>query len=574
MDFYRGTSLLEKIAIGKIYFYKKCKDTPFREEIDDAASEIARFEAAQDTAVAELDDLIPAAAEKAGEEEAGVFEGHRMLVRDPLYRKFVCSAIQNEKVNAEYAVARAQAHFVRMLMNVDDDYVRERAADVADVSERLLRILGEDADRPGANGKEQPDGQEQPYAEGMGRPADIGDVGPAEASIIAADELMPSDIIKFDRSLILAFVVRRGAANSHVAILARAMSIPVLLGVDVREDWAGRNAVVDGCTGGIMLDPEPGYLKLMLERQADIDENEARMRTLRGQDTVTRSGRKINLYANVSEGSDVDDAIENGAEGIGLFRTEFLYMQAVSWPTEEEQFAAYRAAAEAMHGKKVIIRTLDAGADKQLPYLDLTEESGTDAGCRGIRVCLKRPEMFRTQLRAILRASAYGNVAVMFPVITSAEEVRACREQLELAREELDGESPGILYGEVEAGIMIETPEAVDRSAELAREADFFCIGTNDLIPSLLGYDRFDAQSVAGKEEDFDDHGGVTHPAVLRAIRTTVDNGHAAGIWVGVCGEMAADTEMTETLVNLGVDELSVAPGVLLNVRAKVREMV
>ncbi len=574
MDFYRGKSLLEKIAIGKIYFYKKCKDTPFREEIDDADSEIARFGEALAAASAELEELFRIAADKAGEKEAGIFEGQRMLIRDPLYREFVCDAIRNERVNAEYAVAQAQAHFVRMFMSLDDDYVRERAADVADISERLLRILGEGEDRLSENGEEHPPGA------GTERLPDMGDLGPAEPSIIAAEELMPSDIIKFDRSVILAFVVRQGAANSHMAILARAMNIPVLLGVDVREDWAGRNAVVDGRSGGIMLDPDPEYLKSMIERQKQINENEERLRTLRGQETVTRSGRKINLYANVSDGSDVDDAVENGAEGIGLFRSEFLYLQASSWPTEEEQFAAYRAAAEAVQGKKVVIRTLDTGADKQLPYLDLTEGPGRDTGYRGIRICLERPEMFRTQLRAVLRASSYGNVAVMFPMITSVEEVRACRKQLALAREELDREDSRILYGDVEAGIMIETPEAVEKSAELAREADFFSIGTNDLIPAILGFDRFDAQSVgreddaAGSCEEQRDPGGCKcHPAVLRAIRTTVDNGHAAGIWVGICGEMAADTGMTETLVNLGVDELSVAPGALLRVKEKVRDI-
>ncbi len=551
MDFYRGTSLSEKIAIGKIYFYKKPESTPFREEVEDPESETARFESACEAALAELDELVRTAAAEAGGEEAEVFKGHMMLVKDPLFMEFVCDAIRKQKVNAEYAVARAQAHFVRMLLNLDDEYMRERAADVADVSERLLRILAESA----------------------GRLADIGNAGPAEPSIIAAEKLMPSDIIKFDRSLILAFVVRQGAANSHMAILARAINIPVLFGVDVSEDWAGRTAVVDGCSGGIILDPDPESLAEMRDKKAEIDEREEALRRLRGKETVTRSGRKINLYANVAEGSDVDAALENDAEGIGLFRSEFLYLQAPSWPSEEEQFAAYRAAAEAMRGKKVVIRTLDVGADKRLPYLDLPEESG---GYRGIRVCLDRPEMFRTQLRAILRAAAYGNVAVMFPMITSVDEVRECAGQLAIAREELEQRNPQALYGDVEAGIMVETPEAVERSAELARETDFFCIGTNDLIPLLLGYDRFKAQPQPDGaqpqpvEEQSRPSDEQRHPEVLRAIRTTVENGHAAGIWVGVCGEMAADTEMTETLVDMGVDELSVAPGALLRVRDKV----
>ncbi len=569
MDFYRGTPVLEKIAIGKICFYKNSEDAPCREEVDDAAAEIARFDAARDAALAELDELVREASERAGAEEAAVFAGHKMLVKDPLYRDFVCKVIREQRVNAEYAVAQAQAHFVQMLLGVDDPYVQERAEDIVDISERFMKLLGGrqahladgDGDIPGGGEKDPAGGAEEAYAS-------------PDPVILAADELTPSETIQFDPESIAAFVVRQGAANSHTAILARAMNIPAVIGVDVREDWDSRTAVVDGCTGEVILDPDEECLAQMRKKQRDMAESEARRAALRGHETVTRSGRRICLYANIGEASDVDSALANDAEGIGLFRSEFIYLQAQDWPSEEEQFAAYRAVAEAMDGKKVVIRTLDAGADKQLRYLDLTKE-------RGIGVCLERPEMFRTQLRAILRASDYGTVSVMFPMITSAEELRACREQVELARSELlkrsgengqrcpetvSGCSEGSC-GSVEVGIMVETPEAVERSEELAREADFFCIGTNDLIPALLGYDRWDADG-QGAQRD-----GERDPVVLDAIRRTIGNGHAAGIWVGICGEAAADTEMTETLVGMGIDELSVAPGEVLKVREKVREI-
>ncbi len=555
MDSYQGTSVLEKIAIGRIYYHKKSSDTPYREEVGDVTAEIARFDAARDAALAELDGLIREASARTGKEEAAVFAGHRMLVKDHLYRDFVCDVIRAQHVNAEYAVAQAQAHFVQMFLSMDDAYVRERAADVTDVSERLLRLLGR------GGGSQSPKEDLPPFDEAP------------EPLVFAAEELIPSEIIRFDGGQILAFVARQGAVNSHAAILARAMNIPVVFGVDVREDWAGRMAVVDGRGGRVILDPDEACLAQMRKEQREIDEQEAIRTALRAQETVTRSGRRVSLCANISEAADVDAALANGAEGIGLFRSEFLYLQAQDWPTEEEQFAAYRAVVSQMQGKKVVIRTLDAGLDKQLPYLDL---SGQER--RGIGICLERPEMFRTQLRAILRAGVYGTVAVMFPMITSVDEVRRCRQQLEIARTELrqaeagerqgqaeSGEA-GASFGEIEVGIMIETPEAVERSAELAREVDFFCIGTNDLVPALLGFSRLGDAPESLRQSP-------CHPAVQDAVRTTIGRGHKAGIRVGICGEMAADTAVTGTLVEMGIDELSVAPASILKVREAVRKL-
>ncbi len=534
MEKYQGTSVLEKIVIGKIYFYKKSVDTPYKEEVTDVSREITRFDQARAEAESELDDLIRRTKRDIGEEEAEVFEGHRMLVRDPMYRDYVYDLIQEQRVNAEYAVADARAHFVRMLMETDDEYMQERASDVSDVSERLLKLLESATETE----------------------------GPKEPSILVADELTPSETMGFDRSGILAFVVRRGSANSHTAILARSMNIPAILGIDVSEDWDGRMCVVDGCEGMVILDPDEDCLARMRKKQQEVEERNEKLRSLRGQDTVTKNGRKINLYANIEDAGDVEAALANDAEGIGLFRSEFLYLQAQTWPTEDEQYAIYSSVARDMKGKKVIIRTLDVGADKQAPYFALPEEDNSFIGYRGIRVCLDRPEMFRTQLRAILRAGLSGTVSVMFPMIVSVEEIRKCKRQLELAKTELC--EAGKPFADVETGIMIETPASVLLSDLLAREVDFFCIGTNDLIQYILAADRQNAR--LGELCD------PKNPAVLRAVQTTIDHAHAAGIRVGICGEMAADTTMTQTLMDMGIDELSVSPSVLLKVREAVRE--
>ncbi len=514
MERFSGTSVLEKIAIGKIYYYESSAGTPYREDVEDVEAEIARFEAAREAASAELEGIAWQAEAELGRDHADIFFGHRMILDDPMYREFVCKRIRERRVNAEYAVAAAQAHFMQMLMVVDDEYVRGRAPDVADVSGRLMRLLAGEAAM----------------------------AGPEEPSILAAGELTPSDVMRLNRQAILGIITSRGTPNSHAAIIARARGIPAILGVDISEDWSGRTAVVDGLSGTVILDPDEECLARMREEKNKIDEQEAMRAVLIGMDTVTGSGRKIDLYANIGDLSEIDEALANDAEGVGLFRSEFLCMQEQEWPDEEEQFEVYRAVVGSMGERRVVIRTFDVNGDKQIPGMDLTEQVKLG------------------QLRAILRAAEFGTVAVMFPMISSPEELRSWRKLIGLAREDLVKE--GIPFGDIEVGIMVETPGAVSESADLAREADFFCIGTNDLVPSLLGVSRQEAMGSGIDQRD---------PAVTQAIRTAIENGHEAGIWVGICGEMAADTSMTEELVAMGVDELSVAPSSILKVRETVR---
>ncbi len=596
MERFEGVPVAGGIAIGRIRFQKSHNNTPYREEIGDVPEEIARFEAARDAAVRELDALARRAKERVGEADAAVFTAQKMLVADPMLYDHVCDTIRERKVNAAYAVTEAQAYFTRMLLDTEEEYVRERAADVADVTERLLRLLAKAESGPA--GTEHPEAAERGSA-GTGYPgaAEGGSAGagyseemengPANPVILAAEELLPSETMRFEREQLLAFVVRRGSAISHTAILARTMGLPMLTGVEVREEWDGRIAVVDGNTGEIILDPDEACLKETREKVREVKaqddtgpnarcaDSDAARADQKGLERQVGGGRQIHLYANIVGASDLDAVRSCGAEGIGLFRSEFLFLGASDWPTEEEQFAAYRAVAEAMDKKPVIIRTLDAGADKQAPYMNLHEE-------RGIRVCLERPEMFRAQLRAILRAAVYGTVSVMFPMVTSPEEVRACKAQLELAREEalshpLRPESTGGLTlpeertscGSVAVGVMIETPGAVAHSAELAREVDFFSIGTNDLQQYLLGIDRQDAKAVAKdnvREQDGDADGPLP-PVLAQALAATIENAHAAGIPVGICGEIAADPSLTGTLAQMGVDSLSVAPEALPRVR-------
>ncbi len=612
MERLEGIPVAGGIAIGRICFQKSHNDTPYREEVKDAAKEVARFEAARDAAVRELDALARQAEERVGEADAAVFTAQKTLAADAALHDRVCDTIREKKVNAAYAVTEAQAYFTHMLLDTEEDYVRERAADVADVASRLLCLLAKAESAP-------PDEAHSEAVEAHAETRDFGaeEDSPADPVILAAEELLPSETMRFEREKLLALVTRRGSATSHTAILARAMHLPMLSGVDVRAEWDGRTAVVDGTNGALILDPEEDCLKETREKIRKIEEKEdgkqdvrrARPDTARveqpGREIAAGGGQQIRLYANIAGPSDLDAVRACGAEGIGLYRTEFLFLGVSDWPTEEEQFAAYRAVAEGMDGKPVIIRTLDVGADKQAPYMNLRETAadrqapaadaaggtpaagaeipaGSPYGARGIRVCLERPEMFRAQLRAILRAAAYGTVSVMFPMITSVEEVRACKAQLERAREEA---ASSALYaggagetartadrtpcGSVAVGIMIETPEAVAQSAALAREVDFFSIGTNDLQQYLLGIDRQDAET--NRENNFREQGGETgdplHPALAQAITETVESAHAAGIPVGICGEMAADPAMTERLAEMGVDSLSAAPGALAHLR-------
>ncbi len=529
MERYQGSSVSEAIAIGKIWFYEK-EVAAFRaRSAADPEGEIARFYAAREAALAELDILLREAKERVGEEEAAVFQGHRTMVKDPLLSDYVVDAIRAQGVDAAYAVEMARAHFVQTLYDTGDATLRERAADVKDVAERLLWLLGEGTEKN----------------------------GPAEPSILVAEELSPSDTLRFGKENLLGFVVREGSTVSHTAILARSMGIPALFGVDARKEWNGRTAVVDGGAGTLLLDPDEETLAKAREKQKELNERQVRAAAPDETPAVTKSGRRIALCANVRGPEDLFAVQKAGADGVGLFRSEFLFLAASDWPGEEAQCAAYTAVVQGMAGRRVVIRTVDVGADKCLPYLRLRGDE------RGVRVCLARPELFRTQLAAILRAAACGPVAVLFPMITSVSEARACREMLNRTAEEL--RDAGTAYGPVDVGVMIETPEAVTAADALAKEADFFSIGTNDLTAALRGENRLDA--------GFDARRGAEDPAVLSAIRKTVEAAHAAGIRVSVCGEMAAEPACAARLVALGVDELSVSPERIPDVRAAIRDL-
>ncbi len=531
-----GKKIFGGIAIGKIKFYTRVKNQVVREKKENVEAEIARYEAASAEAVRQLNKLYEKALAEVGAANAEIFSAHAMMLQDEDYTESVCNIITTQKVNAEYAVAVTGDNFAEMLGSMEDEYFQARCSDIRDVTERVLSILGGGA----------PDS----------------DIGGSEA-IIVAEDLAPSETVQMDKNKLLAFVTHFGSANSHTAILARTTGIPALAGVEVEEKWDGRIGIVDGYEGKIIVDPEMAVLEEYFKKKAADDEQKKLLQALKGKENVTRSGRKINLYANIAGPGDLVSVLENDADGIGLFRSEFLYLQSGTYPTEEEQFQAYRKALETMGGKKVIIRTLDIGADKQADYFELEKEENPAMGYRAIRICLTRPEIFRTQLRALFRASAYGNLAIMYPLIISVEEVRRIREISEAVREELLAE--GVALGKVEEGIMIETPAAAVMSDELAREVDFFSIGTNDLTQYTLALDRQNTKL----DGFYDPH----HPAVLRMIRKVVENGHNAGIWVGICGELGADTALTALFLQMGVDELSVSPGCILPVRKVIREL-
>ena len=472
-----------------------------------------------------------------GESGAAIFEVHRMMLEDEGFFGAMENTITTQSVNAEYAVAAAADNFSKMFSEMDDEYMRTRGADIKDVAERLLSVLS------GGNG-------------GMQKLT--------EPSVVLADDLMPSETVQLDPKLVLAFVTVHGSLNSHTAILARTMNIPALVGVSVPlvPEWNGKTAVVDGAEGTFCIDPTEEYLEKMEGRRKQEQEKRELLQTLKGKETVTKDGKKIRLYANIGSNRDLGMVLENDAEGIGLFRSEFLYLEKEDYPTEEEQFSVYKTVAETMAGKKVIIRTLDIGADKQAPYFHLKKEENPAMGLRAIRICLTRPDIFKTQLRAVFRAAAYGDLAIMYPMIISVEEVRKIRSLAEEAKRELEAEK--LPYGNVEQGIMIETPAAVMVSDELAKEVDFFSIGTNDLTQYTLAIDR--------QNTELDGFYDAHHPAVLKMIRMVVENAHKAGIWAGICGELGADTSLTEEFLRMGVDELSVSPGKILPIRRIVRE--
>lgn len=529
-----GKSVFSGIAIGKCKIFGKKDQVVKRSKVTDTDLEIKRFTQAKEQAKSQLAALYEKALKEVGEANAAIFEVHQMMLDDLDYVESITNMISSQGINAEYAVATTGDNFAEMFAAMDDDYMRERAADVKDISNRVIHIL--------QGGSEQ---------------AGLGD----QPVIILADDLAPSETVQLDKSKVLSFVTRYGSTNSHTAILARTMNIPALIGVDYPEDAEGHMAVVDGRNGVFLLDPtEEELTKYEALRQEEVEKARL-LQELKGKENVTKAGRKIALYANIGGVGDVASVLANDAGGIGLFRSEFLYLETEDYPSEEQQFKAYRTVAENMAGKKVIIRTLDIGADKQVDYFGLEHEENPAMGYRAIRICLDRKEIFKTQLRAIYRASYYGNISIMFPMIISVDEVKAAKEMCATVQEELKSE--GIPYGKVELGIMIETPAAVMISDLLAKEVDFFSVGTNDLTQYTLAIDRQNPKL----DNIYDAH----HLAILRMLQMIIDNGHKEGCWVGICGELGADVTLTDTFIKMGIDELSVSPSMILKVREQIR---
>lgn len=532
-----GKSVFGGVAIGKVSVYTKAQQQIERYHVENADEEIKRFEGAKKEALSQLKDLYQKALTEVGEANAMIFEVHQMMLEDLDYNESITNMIQTQKVNSEYAVGITADNFAHMFSSMDDDYMKERAADVKDISERLVSVLS------GNNGS----------GNDFSQPV-----------IILADDLAPSETVQLDKEKVLAFVTRQGSSNSHTAILARTMNIPALIGVDVDIDAAynGVKAIVNGFTGEFIIEPDEETEKKMEERRQEEIHKKELLQQMKGQENVTLDNQKINIYANIGNVEDVASVLQNDAGGIGLFRSEFLYLESKDYPTEEEQFAKYRQVVETMHGKKVIIRTLDIGADKQVDYFNMDKEENPALGYRAIRICLDRKEIFRTQLRALYRASAFGKLSIMFPMIISVNEVKQIKEMIEEVKAEL--REQGIAFADdVEIGIMIETPASVMISDQLAKEVDFFSIGTNDLTQYTLAIDRQNPKL----DPIYDPH----HPAVLRMIKMVVDNAHANGIWAGICGELGADLELTETFLSMGLDELSVSPSLILGLRKAVR---
>ena len=535
---FSGKSVLSGVAIGKLYIFKKQEYTLVKETVADAEAEVTRFHDACEKAKEQLGKLYEKTLEEVGEEHAAIFDVHKMMLEDLDYIEAIEAMIRDEKVNAEYAVTVTGDNFAETFAMMDDDYFKARSADILDISKRVVRVL--------AGIKEAGIDSEEPV-------------------IIVADDLTPSETVQMDKSKILAFVTRYGSKNSHTAILARSMNLPSLINTDIEllDEFDGKMAVVDSFHDTLVVNPDEDTLKIA---EADLkrwrDELSA-LNELVGLDNVTTDGRKVNIYANIGSVEDVDKVLKNDAHGIGLFRSEFVYLESQDYPSEEAQFEAYKSVVEGMGGKKVIIRTLDIGADKQADYFHLDHEENPAMGLRAIRICLERMEVFKTQLRAIYRASAFGKCSIMFPMIISVWEIKKIKEIVEVVKQELTEEGHAI--GEVELGIMIETPAAVMMSDELAKEVEFFSIGTNDLTQYTLAIDRQNECI----NRFYDSH----HPAVLKMIQMTIDNGHKNGIWVGICGELASDLELTETFMDMGIDELSVSPTFVLPLRKKVREI-
>lgn len=534
----QGKGVFGGIAIGEIAFYKRAEGQVQRKRVEDTSSEIQRFESAKDKAIEQLGELYDKAVQEVGEGNAMIFQVHQMMLDDLDYVEAITNMITTQQVNAEYAVAATGDNFSQMFASMDDEYMRGRAADVKDISERVVSILSGN--------------------ENSGLVTD-------KPVILAADDLAPSETVQLEKDKVLSFITQGGSTNSHTAILARTMNIPAIIGAGsgLSEEYEGKLGIVDGAEGLIYVDPDEETLTKYQEKQKEYQGKQELLQQLKGEENITLDGQKIKVYANIGNASDIGAVMQNDAGGIGLFRSEFLYLESDNYPTEEEQFKVYRYVAETMAGKMVVIRTLDIGADKQIDYFNLPKEENPALGYRAIRICLTQHDIFKTQLRALFRASAFGNIAIMFPMIVAVEEVLEIKEIVAEVKAELD--EAGIPYNkDTQLGIMIETPAAAIISDELAREVDFFSVGTNDLTQYTTAVDRQNA--------NLDKFYYPHHKALLRLIKMAADNAHKNGIWIGICGELGADMELTETFLSMGIDELSVSPACILPLRKKIRD--
>lgn len=536
MEQHKGKPISPTIAIGKIWFYSPSRQSIPRYQIENCEAEINRYEQAKEKTIAGLKESYNKALTEIGEMGASIFEAHQMILMDEEYNQKICNAVHQDKINIEAAIVQTQEYFSKIFATMEDELFKEREADIRDVSKRLLAALLSDGEKP--------------------------EMIP-ESSIVVAKDLTPGETIQMDKNKILGFVTELGSANSHTAILARTMNLPALMGVPVKEEWNGKMAALDGETGILYIAPEASVIDKLKKRQSEKKLQKSLLEQMKGQETCTKAGKRILLYANVGNVSDVKQALDNDAEGIGLFRSEFLYLGRDSFPTEEEQFEQYKTATQMAGNHRLVIRTLDIGADKKADYFGLKKEENPAMGFRAIRICLEKPEIFKTQLRAIYRASVYGNLAVMYPMITSVKEIHRISQIVAEVKEELTKEK--IPFKEIQQGIMVETPAAVMISDKLAKEVDFFSIGTNDLSQYTLAIDR--------QNPDLDSFYDPHHPAILKMIQMVIENGHKEGCLVGICGELAADMELTKQFLEMGVDELSVAPGLVLSMREHIRKI-
>ena len=534
----QGKGVFGGIAIGEIAFYKRDSGVIQRRKIEDPEAEVQRFEDAKAEAIRELGELYDKAVSEVGESNAMLFQTHQFMLEDLDYVEAITNMIKTQSINAEYAVSATGDNFSQMFAAMDDDYMRERAADVKDISARVVKILS-----------------------GVSENGLVTD----KPVILAADDLAPSETVQLNKDMVLSFVTQGGSTNSHTAILARTMNIPAIIGIGTAldEKYEGKQAIVDGQSGSLIIDPDEATMAVYVKKKEEHMEKQRLLHQLKGKETVSLDGKKVKLYANIGNASDIGAVIQNDAAGIGLFRSEFLYLENSDFPSEEEQFKVYKYVAETLAGKQVIIRTLDIGADKQIDYFNLPHEENPAMGYRAIRICLTQKEIFRTQLRALLRASAFGNIAIMFPMIIALEEVLEIKRIVKSVMAELD--ESGIPYNkEIQLGIMIETPAAAMISDDLAKEVDFFSVGTNDLTQYTLAIDR--------QNPKLDKFYNAHHTAIIRMLEIATKNAHDNGIWIGICGELGADMELTETFLAMGIDELSVSPACVLPLRQKIRE--